>query len=409
MVDDLNRADKESLPPNMVDGVSKGSESPSPAPSPAPEGEPPQQESTPAPAPEPESSAPEGNDLGGSPEQSKEGQEQPAKEESAGDGTPSEEKPATQPKEADLALLSEMTGGRIDSFDQLGQVLSHYEQLVEQINQPKAPEFPSAKAKAAYEYVMERPGDNAVADLKQFYHILELKPETMSPKDLQFEAFMLKEENSDLSVSQAKELFELDYADTYGEGEEVEERLNEDPRLKRKHDLATREAQKMIADVQTKAGESEMTTQQDAEKLQAHQNAIKQAVESGLPNIEFTMGDKGQYKFSALLDDPEAIKSIQQGMEDPASVVEEVLRHSMDNQGNYNYPLLLQNMVMMQYGGELMQIAFDEGRKAGLIDEAKEARQTETSGGKPTGTAPAQQPKPFETVFKEALEGSRSN
>lgn len=411
--EDFNTADVNELPDlNSLPARGEKPERSDPPPPPDPGENPP-----PETPPQPAEGAPEGGEGAtgptgptepGSTEPGQDGKKpsgegtegpEPGKEKGSPNDTEGANKPPELTSEQRNGFLSEMTGGRVGTEKDLGAVLEHYEELVdwaEQVSKDPKLLFPEGRARAAFEFVMKSPGDNFAGSIQKFYHVQGLgDPSNLSPKEAQFEAYMLKEENADLSREEGKKYFDAEYEEKYGE--DVTALKDTNPLQFRKHEVETNQARKQIADMQaqfdseTKANANGQQQQPgySEEEYQAYAGQIDTAMDdfAGI-SVAFDKDAKPEDRINVVLDSPEDIKQFTDYLKDPGSWWDSLLEKHMDNQGNFNSEGFRDDMFIRIFPEKAMEIMFRQGVEQGKI--AKEAEIGNAGAGEtpPGGTPP---------------------
>lgn len=154
--------------------------------------------------------------------------------------------------------LQEISGGRITTQDHISNILKENDTLKEQLKN-KELEFPSERAKKLYEFAVKNDG-NELAAAGQYLRVQSLDLATLSPKEKQFEAFVLK--RADLTREEAKEIFDARYSREFADVENDIEKKDE-------HKVRTMEAEKTILAMQEEFKKAPERTVRAPEQISA--------------------------------------------------------------------------------------------------------------------------------------------
>ena len=421
MAEDLNKADVNDLPvldnlPSVGETERSGTSEPPAA----------TEESTPS----TETSSPEGEagSAGGqtdSPPSTEDGE--PAKPEGTGTeqqaGTteepPKETEGATQTaptttEDQRNTLLSEMTGGRVGNQQDLGAVLEHYEELTnwaKQVQENPKMLLPEGKAQAVFDYVMKQPGENYNGSIQRYYHVLGLgDSKDLSPKEAQFEAYMLDDLNSDLSREEGKKLFDLEYDDKYADG--LDAIKENDPLLHRKHEVATITARKLISEMQTtfetetaKSTNGQQQQGSSEEEIAQFATQVDKALDDfGGISVAYDKDAKPEDMINFVLDSPEDQAHFSEILKDPGIYWDELLAKHIDANGNFDPEGYRDAMLIRVFPEKFGEVMYRQGLARGEI--ANEAGRTTVGGENPGGETPAGvQPETLYEAMEKAING----
>jgi len=323
----------------------------------------------------------------------------------AGESPKPEEKGAIEAPETTVdqrnTILSEMSGSRVESQEDLGAVLDHYQELLDYVKvveeDPKSL-LPEGKARAVFEHVMKQPGEDYNGSIQKFYHVLGLgDPKDLSPEEAQFEGFMLDPKNTDLTREAGKKLFDLNYEKRYGEGLDVIKA--EDPLLYREHDVATNEARKQISDMQTEfktetaksnsgvqqAGFSEEERAEFDGQIDASLNDY-----AGL-SITFDKDAKPEDGINFVLEDQSDIDNFSETLKDPGKWFDGLLAKHLDTNGVFDADSYRNDMLVRIFPEKLAEVMYDQGFSRGVIANEtglKNAADADASGGSTPAASP---------------------
>lgn len=289
-----------------------------------------------------------------------------------------------QPSEADETAfsnrLSELTDGAVTSVEDLGELVSRYNELVEEAEKGFEPKFKDERAKLAYQILAETPGteiDSALRTLRA----LNFSKEGKSAKDIMFEAYLLDPKNSDLSPMKAQEYFEADWQRRFAD-------LDDNPLTKRQVEIEAREAEKKITDLQKGFQEAEKAPQERDERVKS---AVSKAVD-GFGGIKLSFSDNPQEAFNITVkdNDPE-LAAIHEQIMDPGKAHQEFISQ-FDFRTPKGYQDLVREIWEMRNHKMIRHEAYKQGVKVGRSGFVKEAANQSTP--KDVAAAAGTTPKP---------------
>lgn len=301
-------------------------------------------------------------------------------------------------------FLNEMSGGRILNSDDFQGLLNHYDELAEAA---KTPELlvPEGKARDAFKYAMQFNGTAAAAN-QSFHHIMSIDADKLTPKELQFEAYMLREENADLIDSPAKawDYFEAEYGKDFGEVEVDGTDDNSDQILKRKHQIATNGAKSIIeqkqAQFQSETPKEDTEQVLSPEELEVYNSSMDAAL-NGYDGITLNFSEDGEGMNFAL--DQMSKQDFQHYVRNPNEWLTDTLTGFIDERGSFNSSGFADFMIMAMNSKEIADLSYKQGMTDANIKREEELRNIQ---GEPTGGAPPIiHEKTENEVFLEALEG----
>jgi hypothetical protein len=296
-------------------------------------------------------------------------------------GTP----PAEQavPDELFYSRLSALTDGGLKQESDLVRLVNHYNELLDKEEKGFEPKFPNERAKMAYRMMQANPGKELETALRTA-RALQLgdQVDKLVPKELLFEAYRMKPENSDITNDpKVREYFEAEYADKFSD---LENNLVQ----QRKHANEVREAKESIA-----------TMQKGWEAAEAPAQAISKEVVAALTNsvenfggIRLAFSDNPQeneYLNIPVTDENEKRRLLDNAL-NPDKWFQQFFKSFEGPQG-YDYQGLARTMYMIDHLDELQQQAFDHGTRIENIRRIAKERNssTPTDISRPGGTPPA--------------------
>jgi len=276
--------------------------------------------------------------------------------------------------------LIDMTGGQINSGEQLSEVLTHYSELLEIVNDPSKL-FESDPQRAKFFDFYNRIGnsDPAQAGIK-YFQVMGLDTNKMSDKDALFQAFTLNPENNDLSPGDLKTYFDADFESEYGNDTDLEELKTENPLLHRKLTVAARKAKEEILSLQESLNVNSDTQQADttnAEDDEAYTASINKALGefTGL-DFKFSEEQKDDVKFVLS---PEQKQQFKRDMLDPSRWWGDVIESFVDEKGTFNAESFRDTMLITMFPKEFARISYQQGIEHSKINNQTELRNS--SGG----------------------------
>lgn len=312
-------------------------------------------------------------------------------------GTSSPEPATPDADEVVFSRLSELTEGRLSSEEDFVGLINHYNELVEKAEKGFEPKFADERAKWAYQLLANNAGAE-IETAQRTLHALSLKDvDKMDAKSALYNAYLMDPKNFDLTPAEAMEYFEAEYSEKYPD-------LENNPLLKRNHDVAAREARQQI-----------MKIQSDFKATEAKPQQVSQDV---IDNISNTVGNFGGVKI-AFSDNPQESdyltvpidqKEVEQFQKDslnPNEWLNNTVSQFALPDGRYDYEGYVREMYEMRNHRQIRQLAFEQGKKAGLLEKIRKDRNATTpqeiasvgSGG----PAPVQQEGSFFDAWENAM------
>ena len=332
------------------------------------------------------------------------------------ESTEGEEAKETAPISTDQqnTLLSEMTKGRVDTQEDLVAVLDHYERqldFIDKVQKKPLEIFPeNSRERKVAEFLMKQPGENFQGDIQKFHHVQGLGDvKDLSPRQAQFEAYMLKEENADLSREDGKKYFDAKYEKIYGE--DIEALKEDDPLLYREHEVESNKARKQISDMQTEFqsetsantfGQQQQQPAYSPEEQAEFEGEVDAALDdyAGL-SISFDSDAKPEDRINFVLDDPSDREQFTEYLKDPRLWWDDVLSKHMDAEGNFDSEGYVDDLLIRMYPEKAMEVMFRQGIEKGKI-MTEEGIKNVSSGGE-AGSTPEAEKKGFVETWADAM------
>lgn len=268
-------------------------------------------------------------------------------------------------------LITNTTGGKVKSLDQITTILSDYNKLKADYDK-KEPVFPSPEAKAVYTLATKAVGAE-VKTAKQLFHILSLPDlSTMTPKEKQFEAFCLERPN--LSREDAQKRFEAMYEKTYND-------LENDLLQTDAHEQATASAEAKITaklkefeETVKQSGTSESKTGPTEAEITKMNADLEQAVESfGGVSLKF---DDSQYGTLKVPMDAGKAQEFKEFLKNPYSLIDRIADAHRDEAGTLKMSDFVREMYLLFDRDRISQEERNHLMKLGKVAQIKENKNT---------------------------------
>lgn len=299
--------------------------------------------------------------------------------------------------------LSKLTGGQIESWDTMQDIINDYVELSQQreeLSKKREIEFPDERSKQAYEFVTSRPG-NVEGNAKLFYHVQSLDLEGMNPKEVQFEAFALDPNNADLTREQAREYFEELYESKFDDIEHSKAKEYQ-------HRQETNKAKAQLAEMQKKFNEApEQKNDDPAQENQLSQDQIDEInrnVENALKNfngLSIELGENETFNYGVNENSDYGLEEIKKAASDPSYLVQTIVDQYKDDQGNFDYNGYVNHLAAMMNYQALLTESYNHGLKQGKIKHVENHRNPSDINDKGGNAQPPE--KSFLETFAEAM------
>jgi len=327
----------------------------------------------------------------------------------AAPGAPPVEAPQAPAAPANTELvfserLSSLTDGHLKTEDDFVGMVQHYNQLLAQAEEGFKPKFKDERAALAYQILAGNAGSEPEAAMRTL-RALNFKPEGKSPKDVLFQAYLMDPKNQDLSETQAKDLFEADYNETYAGLNPDNENENTKKLAQRSQDLAVKEALANITKVQSDFKTIEEKPQQMAVEVE---NSIKKAVENfGGIRVAFTDNPTENDYMNVAINDPRELAAIQEMALNPVGEWNQFMDQFQTEKG-FDYPNYVRAYYERTHAVELRQQAYEHGVEAGKLSEINRLRNASNpkeihQSGAPGG---AEKPLTFMQTWEKAAQAA---
>jgi hypothetical protein len=291
--------------------------------------------------------------------------------------------------------LSESTQGRVKSPNEISSLLQENESLKAQLKN-RALEFPSEQAKKVYEFAIKPEfNGNELGAARQYLHLVSLDLTKLSPKEKQFEAYVLS--RPDLSRENAAKIFDERYNRRFGE-------MENDMVLQDDHGVETRTAEQKILDYQKdfeKAAQSAKPAQQPEVDVQAIERDVNTAL-SDFDGIEMQFGD-GTDETVQLPMNAEEVSAFRDILVNPIKLLDQVVQDCTVN-GKFDMETYQRTMYKLQNVDRAIDEAYRAGLNNGqlkLIQERKNTTIPKGNGG--DQVAPK---KSFAQTMADAVKGA---
>lgn len=281
--------------------------------------------------------------------------------------------------------LSELTDGHLKEEKDFVQFVTQYNELVDQQQKGFQPQFPSARAKMAYELLQKNPGQE-LETTQRTLRALSVDVEKKDPKELLFEAFLLDPLNIKAvkSEGEARKFFEADYGQRFND---LENNLHQQLVLQRE----TEQAKETIAKIQTEWTAANAPAEQQSKDVERY---VAQAADNfGGVRLFFTE-KPGETDFLNIpVSDPTELERLKFNALNPDKWHAE-FANQFQTQTGYDWAGYLQARYEMENHVEIRQKAYDHGFKLGQAAKVQEHRNSTPPAdiGKQAQTPPAPKP-----------------
>lgn len=291
--------------------------------------------------------------------------------------------------------LEEVTGGRLKSPSEITNLIQENENLKAQLKQKPQLEFPSEAHKKIYEFAT-RPEvtGNELGAARQYLHLQSLDLKVLSPKEKQFEAFVL--ERPDLSREKANQIFDATYTKKFSE-------MENDLVLTDEHDVKTREAEAKILKYQkefqdgTKNAQSAAQPEINVQELEQNVNAAL----ADFDGLEMQFGDSPD-EVVQLPMSAEEVSEFKEILMNPVKLLDYVVQNSMID-GKFDMGTYQWNMYKLKNVDRAIEQAYMAGQQNGQLKLVAERKNTTVARGTTTGGATGAPKKSFVQTFGDAV------
>lgn len=276
--------------------------------------------------------------------------------------------PATPEPAGDFSRLSALTEGRIKTEEDFKSFVDNHNQLLEQVKEGVKPKFEDKRKQLAYDLITSATGDSIQVAKRQL-EALSLDTKTLPAKELLFSEFMLDPSNADLSPSQMKELFDLDYDQRYVD-------IENNPLLKRQHEIAARRAKESIEKIQ-----NEWQAAQPAEpgKIPDDVVASVASVAKEFTGLKFSFSDTPtDNELLNIPANPTEVARIQQAMINPAEDFSTFTGKFKKPDGSFDFKGYFQEKYERENHKEIRQKFLEHGKTLGRLEEIQKNRNAST-------------------------------
>jgi hypothetical protein len=271
--------------------------------------------------------------------------------------------------------LAGHTDNQIQSVEDINNLIAENERLR---NQPQQPEFTSESAKQLYEFANN--SSNPLAMGKNYLQAVALDLESLSDKQKLFEAYVLDEQNSDLTREKAIEYFNEDYEEKYGE---IEDSLS----TQRKLTLDVRAAENQIKSIQQEATNAQTKDGNNAdqatpEQLEEINGNINESIEQ-MAALSIPATDDNVFNFE--VSGQENIDLLSNVAQDPmAWLQEEINAFQNPNTGQFDYDGYNAFIGSLLFSGQIAEGMFKHGQNNGTKAVVENLQNPARPGGDPS-------------------------
>jgi len=338
-------------------------------------------------------------------ESNEDGQKPPVTDDEPDGGEEQSLKPGTEPefvygedefKEDVNSFLTETTQGRIKSPEQITNLLHENETLKTQLKN-KPLEFPSEQAKKVYEFAIKTEfKGNELGAARQYLHLQSLDLTKLSPKEKQFEAFVLS--RPDLPREKANQIFEARYAGKYSD-------MENDLVLQDEHTVDTRTAEQKILDYQKDFEKAKESTQPQAQP-EVNVQELEQNVNAALSDfdgIEMQFGESPD-EVVQLPMTAEEVSAFKDVLVNPIKLLDQVVENCMVN-GKIDMDAYQRTMYKILNVDRAVDEAYRAGVNNGQLKLIQERKNTAIPKG--NNGAPVAPKKTFAQTMGDAVKASQ--
>ncbi len=262
-------------------------------------------------------------------------------------------------------IISQASGGRLNSIDELEAKLARLEEL----EQNPSALFSDPNKRTIFEFLNKYQGSDFNTGLQQYGKLQKMDLESMDAETALKEVHMIESLNKGLTQEDAEKHWDYLKAEKYDSKGDIGETL-------KKFDAV--DAKAKLAELKQATTVPKVDTQQEQAAAKAQENR-----ESYLSQVEYAIqNEQGQFKSLKISfsDNPE--DDFNYEVEDPTSV-NESLRNYGDfcNQrygtdGNYNVEQMKVDLALIHNGEAMMQKIFEHGINVGKERNMKERTNT---------------------------------
>lgn len=290
-------------------------------------------------------------------------------------------------------FISNSTNGAIKSVTEISAILKENQRLQAELKE--GPKFPNEAARKVYETAVKAAGSE-MATAKKLFHVLSLDLSTMTPKEKQFEAFVL--DRPSLTREDARKRFEAVYEKRFGD-------LENDLVQQDDHDVATRDSETKLnthlSDLEKSikpSGNGQTQVGPTPEQIQHMETQLETALgQFGGVSLKF---DDGQYGTLKVPMDQGKAKEFLEVLKNPHSIVDQIADTCRDSQGQLDLNDFVREMYLLFDSKRIQQEERSHLMKLGKVAQMQEAKNTQKKDIREEATT---QPKPS---FKEAFTGA---
>lgn len=302
-------------------------------------------------------------------------------------------------------FISERSGGRLKSVDEVESLLKRNEEL-EAALKVKEPEFSNPKAKILYDTVIKAIegrdlSDNGIVSTAANYlRLVSFDLAKATPKEKQLEAYILS--RPDISRLQAEKIFEKRYEQKFTdlEGDEIQQD---------EHGIATRDAEQKILNFQKEFAEAKKSEQPkapgevDSEVEKQNMQNIENAL-SDFGGLSLQFGDQEEAVNLELK--PEEVSDFKAALQNPMNFLGKVVFDRSMVDGKFNWAEYTKQMFRLYKSEEAIEEAHRAGVTLGQVKIVKDNKNTATSKTTAQAPKPESGKKTFGQTMAEAIAAS---
>lgn len=294
--------------------------------------------------------------------------------------------------------IQEVTGGRVKSANDITNLLQENENLRAQVAKKPELTFPSDAHKKIYEFAT-RPEvtGNELGAARQYLHLQSIDLKVLSPKEKQFEAFVL--DRPDLSREKANQIFDATYTKEYSE-------MENDLVLTDKHDVATRGAETKILKYQKEFQDGAKSAQPEPQP-EINLQELEQNVNTAMVDfdgLEMQFGNSPE-EIVQLPMSAEEVSDFKDLLMNPVKLLDQVVQSSTVD-GKFDLPTFQWNMYKLKNVDRAVTEAYQAGVNYGKLNFIAEKKNTVLPKGTTQGGATGAPKQTFAQTFAGAVKAA---
>ena len=253
--------------------------------------------------------------------------------------------------------LADYTQNQIQSIQDINNLIAENERLK---NQPQQPEFTSESAKQLFEFAQN--SANPLAMGRNYLQAVALDVPSLNDKQKLFEAYVLDEQNSDLTREQAVEYFNEEYEQKYGDAEESLMQKRQLTLDVRAAETKIKSIQEQALSAQTKDSETAPSEGPTPEQLDEIHGSIDQSLEQ-MAAISIPAGDDNAFNFEVSSEDD--LEAFASASKDPMSWLQGQINSFQQSNGTFDYDGYNAFIGSLLFSSQIAEGIFKHGQNNG--------------------------------------------